>query len=472
MKRTFLLLVFALAARTALAQSAPSSSSTGTTISGVVHDSIGGGTLAGATVQLVAHDDPANIVQSATSDSIGRYRLLDVPLGNYRIGFFHPMLDSLGVDAPLREVHVDSYSPVIANLSVPSPSRLRGAICGGRFAADSSGLIIGTVRNAGDGMPAANVVVTGEWLEFALNRLGMKRQVGRRTATTTDAGWFALCDVPTSGSVALVAVKGNDSTGVVEVEMTSGGFSRRELYLGDSRTDSVTVTLESGNTTTTAKRRIHVGNGKLSGMVLGLANSRPVPGAVVAVTDGPQTRTNERGEWMITNAPTGTRMIEVRALGFYPVQRHVNVVPGAPPVRVELPTFQAVLDTVKITASRNAFGPDGGGFQRRRRLGLGRFITPADMLRFPVTSTSDVFNRIPGMTYELDQFGQKKFKVRGCDPAIFLNGANMSFMDANDIDTWVRPSDVAGIEVYSETTVPPDFHVGLSGCGAIVIWTK
>ena len=254
--------------------------------------------------------------------------------------------------------------------------------------------------------------------------------------------------------------------------MPPGGFLRRELYLGPIQLDSVTVTTQSGNTTATAKRKIHVGNGRLTGTIVSVASNQPLPDAQVGITDGPQTRTNARGEFTLTNAPPGTRMLEVRALGYFPIQRHVNVVTGAPPVRIALSTFKAVLDTVRITASRLPFGPDNGGFQKRRQMGLGTFITPADMLRFPVINTTDVFNRIAGVTYELDDAGQRKFKVRGCDPAIFLNGANVSFMDGNDIDTWVRPSDVAGIEVYSETTVPAEFHVGLRGCGAIVIWTR
>lgn len=467
-----LTLLFLPAFSNANAQGSGSQNPPGASISGVVHDSISGGPLAGATVQVVPRDDPAALALTAVSDSIGRYLVKDVPIGNYRVGFFHPMLDSLGIEAPLREVHVDSYRPVIADLSVPSPSRFRSAVCGGRPSGDSGGLIIGNVRDARDGSPAAKVTVTGEWLEYALNRLGMARQAAKRTATTTETGWFALCDVPMSGTVALVATKGTDSTGILEVEMPPGGFLRRELYLGPVQLDSVTVTTQSGNTTATEKRRIHTGNGRLTGTIVSVASSQPLTDAHVGITDGPQTRTNSRGEFTLTNAPPGTRMLEVRALGYFPIQRHVNIVTGGPPVRIALSTFKAVLDTVRITASRLPFGPDNGGFQKRRKMGLGKYITPADMLRFPVINTTDVFNRIAGVTYELDDAGQRKFKVRGCDPAIFLNGANVSFMDGNDIDTWVRPSDVAGIEVYSETTVPAEFHVGLRGCGAIVIWTR
>ena len=448
----------------------------GTSISGVVRDSVNGGTLANATIQLVPRDDPASLARTAESDATGRFVLNDVPLGNYRLGFFHPMLDSLGIEAPLRDVHVDSYSPVIADLAIPSPVRFRSAICGARTVSDSGAVIIGTVRDARDGSAAAKVTVTGEWLEFALNRLGMQRRVARRTATTTEAGWFALCDVPTGGSVALVATRGADSTDLIEVQIPPEGFLRRELYLGTAASEVVTVaTAPSTTTASTAApvtRRIHTGNGRLSGTVIGVASNQPLAGAVVAITDGPQTRTNDRGEWTIANAPTGTRRLEVRALGYFPVQRHVNIVASTEPVRIALSTFKAVLDTVRITASRNPFGPDGGGFQRRRKMGHGRFITPADMLKFPVTATSDVFRRIAGVSFEMDEFGEKHLTMRGCRPAIFMNGMNMTYMDTNDIDTWVNPREVAGIEVYSETTTPGEFQVGLHGCGAIVIWTR
>ena len=47
-------------------------------------------------------------------------------------------------------------------------------------------------------------------------------------------------------------------------------------------------------------------------------------------------------------------MLEVRALGYYPDRRQVNVVDNGPPVRVTLSTLRAVLDTVRIRATRLA----------------------------------------------------------------------------------------------------------------------
>ena len=110
-------------------------------------------------------------------------------------------------------------------------------------------------------------------------------------------------------------------------------------------------------------------------------------------------------------------------------------------------------------------------------MGLGHFVTPQDVAKRNPIVTTDLFRMIPGVRTELDTFGQPVLKMRGafegwCSPAIFIDGANVSFMDSADIDHWVRPAEIAGIEVYSEATAPADFRVGLGGCGSIVIWTK
>jgi hypothetical protein len=440
-------------------------------VGGVVHDSIAGVPLANATVQLVARDDPA-FVRTAVSDSLGGYLITDVPVGHYTLGFLHPLLDSLGVDAPLRAIDVANFRPVRIDLAVPSPVRLRRAICGTQQAGDSGAVIIGVVRNAGSETAASQVAVTGEWLEFTLARTGFARSIGRRTATTSDNGWFALCNVPAGGNVALLASKGADSTGLIEVQVPSDGFLRRDLYLGEG--ELVSSVTEASSDSAKPPQRIHVGNVRLSGTVLSALADRPVANALVFITDGPQARTNDRGEWTISNAPGGTRTLEVRALGFYPSRSNVNVVPSAPPIRVTLSTLKAVLDTVKIIASRLPGGADGGGFARRQRMGIGHFVSAADMRRFPVIVTSDVFRRVPGVRRD---FPSSRILLRGafepwCEAAIFVDGHYMPSFSAEDIDDFVPPDRVAGIEVYTESNAPPQFQVGLSGCGSIVIWTR
>ena len=78
----------------------------GATVSGIVTDSISGVALPGAVVQLVAAEGLARSARTGYSDWLGRFSFAAVPSGRYTIGFFHPMLDSLGVDAPMRELIV------------------------------------------------------------------------------------------------------------------------------------------------------------------------------------------------------------------------------------------------------------------------------------------------------------------------------------------------------------------------------
>src|SRR6185503_3937254 len=171
-------------------------------VSGVVRDSIARGPLAGAIVQLVSAEDASRFARSTASDSLGRFAFSEVPSGRYTLGFFHPRLDSLGVDAAAREVLVSGRSDVHADLAIPGPLRLGRAICRNALR-DSSGVVVGVVRDARTLNPVAKANVVGEWLELAFTTQGVVRRMPRLVATTGDNGWFALCNVPSGGTIAL-----------------------------------------------------------------------------------------------------------------------------------------------------------------------------------------------------------------------------------------------------------------------------
>jgi hypothetical protein len=169
-------------------------------------------------------------------------------------------------------------------------------------------------------------------------------------------------------------------------------------------------------------------------------------------------------------------MLEVRAVGYYPERRAVDVVAGAAPIRIALSTMKAVLDTVRVTARLN--DRLATGFAERRRIGVGRFLGPDDVARRRPIVTSDLFRAVAGLHLERDPLGETQVTMRDpfagrCFPAVYLDGHYMGgALIADDIDSWVRPSEIAGIEIYVAGTVPPQYSPALGGCGSIVIWTK
>jgi hypothetical protein len=374
-------------------------------------------------------------------------------------------------------VRVDGQRAVRADLAIPAPERLRAAICGPGSADRQGGVVVGVVRDASGGAPAAGVTVVADWIELSLGRAGMSHRRGSRATTTKEGGWFAVCDVPSPGTMTLTAARGADSTDRVEVEVPAGGFLRRELYLGAARLVLAADSAPPADTATAAPpRRIQVGDGRISGTVVAAGGGgRPLAGARVSITNGPSTRTNERGQWTIANAPTGTRALEVRAVGYYPERRTVDVVDGAGAVNVSLATLKSVLATVRVTANYDRY-EKLQGFQQRSRGGMGRFLNTEEIARRDNGETSDLFRMLPGV-YVDNRHPDARILMRGmfedrCAPDIYINGAVMSALSIADLDAFVRPKELVGIEVYSPGMVPSQFQLGMGGCGSIVIWTK
>jgi len=449
------LLCIALFARLADAQAGEQP---GTTVSGVVRDSIARTPLVGAVVQLVAVDSAVRVGRSALSDSLGRFTLTDVPAGRYTLGFFHPMLDSLGLEPPTREVLVDGRQPVAADLAIPSPARLRAAICGPQSSPAPGALVMGIIRDARTGAAAGGVTVTGEWLEFSIAPGILGRRIPRVVATTAESGWFAMCDVPGAGTIALMATRGADSTDLIEAEVPEERFLRRELYLGPGRAAGPHA-------------------GQLTGTVVTAGDGTPLAGAVVRMPSGPGTRANERGEWALADVPVGTRMLEVRAIGYYPERSVVDVMAGTAPIRTTLATLQSTLDTVRITASRLTVNMRG--FEERRRSGTGRYLTAEYIADRRPFFASEILRMVPSIRVDRNGPGETAITMRGhsvadrCSPAVYMDGNYMSILSADDIDNWVTPEEIAGIEIYTGPGIPPQFNKGLAdSCGSIVIWTK
>jgi hypothetical protein len=68
--------------------------------------------------------------------------------------------------------------------------------------------------------------------------------------------------------------------------------------------------------------------------------------------------------------------------------------------------------------------------------------------------------------------GQPGLPMSGCSPVFYINGLFMGLFTATDIDAFVTPDDIAGIEIYRSEMVPPQFSMGMGSCATVVIWTQ
>ena len=111
-----------------------------TTVVGTVTDSVGHHPLAGALVQLASS---GSFVKSTNTDSLGSYRIDSVPPGKYLLGFFHPTLDSLGIDVSPKQVTVVAAGEQHVDLAIPPAQRIAAQLCHDAKGNDSTGLLIG-----------------------------------------------------------------------------------------------------------------------------------------------------------------------------------------------------------------------------------------------------------------------------------------------------------------------------------------
>ncbi len=426
-------------------------------LTGLVHDSLNGFPLRGAVVQLIEGDGSSG-ARSVVSDDRGRFEFADLTPGRYRVGFHHPRLDTLGIEAPVRDLQLrDDVADML--LAVPSAVHIRAAVCGAGDAGREATLLMGTVYDVRTGATVADAAVRVSWTEIDLGaRTVTPRRVHRQVVTGAN-GWYGLCDVPREGVVQLTVRTPRDSIDGVEVRLFADVLNLRPLYLGSATTTRV------------------------AGVVTREGSTRPVADATVSVPGGPSARTNAKGEFVLDAVPAGSRTLDVRAMGFYPERLTVDAVEGAPRVDVGLRSFRSVLDTVKVLANYQRYSLRRE-LNERQRMGIGRFITEQDIARRRPVVLSDLLMATPGLFVSRQTGLQQNVSMRGifsdrCAPSLFLNGFAMFLADFGsapfsfaDLDAMVNPEDVLAIEVYRSGEVPPVLAAGMTGCGAIAVWTR
>lgn len=211
----------------------------------------------------------------------------------------------------------------------------------------------------------------------------------------------------------------------------------------------------------------------LTGQVVSATTGRPLEGAMVALLgSGLGAVTDSAGTFHIPGAPGGTDSVEVRYVGYEQNRVELDLAPGKT-TRVIFLLSRTVLRLAEIRVEVRGGRRVGklAGFERRRELGLGYFLTPDDLAeRKPLRNASEAFRRVPGVYVGPYRNGRAPVLIsrgRDCRPAIFIDGAHVPDLEIDDL----APEELGAVEIYRGPSEIPGQYLGFSTCGLIQVWT-
>jgi hypothetical protein len=415
--------------------------------------------------------------RSSLTDARGRFELDSMPAGRHQITFYHAILDSLSVGAGLLSIVVPDSGALSLALATPSSVTLYHRICTGRTA-ESTGLVLGRVRDVDTEATLGQASVTAAWTQWTVGKGGIQRTEQSVFAVTDSSGGYSLCGVPTDIPVAIRARSGEFQSGPAVVQYAAGSVvALRDFAI--SRMDSaarIRVAAASvGAGSLFDSLVVPRGSGRITGVVV-TPDGRPLQGAQAAILGLPiATTTDSSGAFYLVGLPAGTQTVEVRAIGFAPSRRSTTL-KSATSASMTIVLDQAITVLPEVSVLGQNERRDRSGFEFRRRQGIGYYLTREDIARRRVFDVPQLLYYAPHVRIVWDgstnvvkfaRGAMREGTVGTCDPEVFIDGSPAISMDD------VRPADVRGIEVYANPAeVPALYRRGDTTCGVILIWTS
>lgn len=455
-------------------------------VEGIAFDSTSGSPLSNARIVIVRADDPQRS-RSTQSDTRGRFAFDSVAPASYLVGAYHARLDTLALRQLSSEVAVAPGKRVRLSLVTPSPRQFVQQLCGDAVDAEYTGVVHGRIRDAASGSVFGTASLRVEWLDLDVvpnEKDVVQRRLQRAVIQTSPTGEYIACGVPSGGTVRLTALHGTQRSGTIDVEVPSSGVTRMDLAVGHGTATQIHVagdsilgeleTSDSKGDTTTALR----GPGRLTTMAR-TETGAPIANARVSVSgSGVGALTDANGRAVLSSLPTGSYMVDVRALGYDNVRAPVEIRPN------DTPTFEppmrrvTALSRVDVRATRAAaFGPNMVEFEQRRRSGFGTFRGPDDVERIGPFDMGDVLRTMSGIRIIPTRQGSVYLMRESgtgdlCQPEVFIDRTRVTtFLDGGSLDAFVSGQNVQAVEVYSALAPLPAAIMSYTKCGTIVIWT-
>jgi outer membrane cobalamin receptor len=206
----------------------------------------------------------------------------------------------------------------------------------------------------------------------------------------------------------------------------------------------------------------------------------PIARASVILNGRVATVTDAAGFFQIYGVGRGLNLIETRRLGYVPGAFEIDIEPNRLELEMTVGLYPAPvqLDEIVVSASRTVYvAPRLREFYERRSAGWGSYFVRWEIENLAPISTTDLLQRVPGLLITHGGFGFTDIRVaRGagdpCTPRIFLDGVRMRVDSDFNLDNFVSPFELEGIEVYTGPSQTPLAYLGESSCGVILIWTQ
>ena len=431
------------------------------TLDGRVIDSLRTGLpWAGAVVRVLGTE------REVQADAQGRFRIDSVTPGVYEVSAWDDDLLLLRVPMPTATVRVrpdGGVEPIV--LQTLSPSALFEQQCG-RARLEGEAILLGEVRDLASAR-RSGLQVRGTWSRTSIAQ-GVTEREDREVVETTDTmGRFTLCGVPADGEVMqrdgvarygtgeiLLQASGPTlGSGVIAVQLGGAALRRRDLIVGAPREVS-----------------------RVQGRVLDPLG-KPIADATVLLggLDGPMTRTDSLGRWMLDGVRTNSTQLTVRALGFTPAVRELDPLGGrltAGEMRLErAPALLAIVNIRGVATSTTA----AGFAERKQNFSFGSFFDQATLRQQSVVTAEFLASRTSRVrsggtgALVLEQSGTGFNAMNLCDPRWFVDGVDFGKLPADEQRTLLLRA--VRIEIYRASLAPPQFN-DFDGCGVVVVWTR
>jgi carboxypeptidase family protein len=414
------------------------------TIRGIVFDSLLHQPIPDATVQ-----SDAGAVTTMT-DREGRFTLIS-PQPIHRVTVFHDFLDRTGLGSLAADV-TEKTSHSMMVLSTPSLATIWSRLCAGLpLEKGRGGIVFGSVRAADGTTRLAGAQVRVSW-DYTPSAAGVKPV--RTSDTKTDAtGSYYACGAPPNYNVYVMGYSKELTSGAITIPGDTLPLRRVDIVLGEFGKSAV-----------------------IRGVVTD-PRKAPLAGASIDVVGVDATsKTDAGGHFALTGVPTGSRTMEVRAVGFAPMFVPITVLQKQNE-ELDITMLATALPGVNITGRQNVSGLQLD-FEQRKREGFGTFKDSTEIVK--TTSIRSIFQGIPSLvitgvnssSFGLFTPGQSLSSsnpAAGCPANVYIDGK------PSDLSILISLSkeQIAAIEVYIRQEFAPAQYLLLSNnCGVVLVWTK